>query len=137
MKIIKEDSPSLQDTNAIEKILSAYNTQHMGAAEWKTLTLTLRDENDTIVGGLRGSTGWDWLYVDTLAVAETARGRDWGTRLLAAAEEEARARGCHSAYLDTFDFQALPFYQKQGYVVFGELARFPGDHTRYFLKKVF
>ena len=137
MKITKEDNPTLQDKNAIEQILSAYNTQQLGPSEWKNLTLTLRDENGTVVGGLRGNTGWDWLYVDTLAVAESARGLDWGTRLLAAAEEEARSRGCHSAYLDTFDFQALPFYQKQGYVIFGELAHFPGDHTRYFLKKVF
>ena len=88
-----------------------------------------------MVGGLRGNTGWEWLYVDTLAVAEHLRGQDWGTRLLAAAEQEAVRRGCHSAYLDTFDFQALPFYQKQGYAIFGTLAHFPGEHTRYFLQK--
>ncbi len=27
------------------------------------------------------------------------------------AEEEARKRGCHMAYVDTFDFQARGFYE--------------------------
>ena len=135
MKIVLEANPTPQDQKAIEQILSAYNAQQLGPSEWKNLTLTLRDAQGTVLGGLRGNTGWDWLYVDTLVVAASERGQDWGTRLLAAAEEEARARGCHSAYLDTFDFQALPFYQKQGYTIFGELAHFPTTHTRYFLKK--
>jgi GNAT superfamily N-acetyltransferase len=61
----------------------------------------------------------------------------WGTQLLATAEREAAARGCHSAYLDKFDFQVLPFYQKQGYVLFGTLDGFAGDHKRFFLQKRF
>ena len=129
-----EDSPALDDINAVERILGAYNRQ-MGLPGWQSLTLVLRDATGTVVGGLRGNTGWEWLYVDTLAVAEELRGQDWGTRLLAAAEQEAVRRGCHSAYLDTFDFQALPFYQKQGYAIFGTLPHFPGEHTRYFLQK--
>lgn len=32
-------------------------------------------------------------------------------------------------------FQALPFYQKQGYSVFGELPDMPPGHVSYFLKK--
>jgi len=51
------------------------------------------------------------------------------------AEEEARRRGCHSVHLDTLSFQALPFYQKHGYAVFGALENHPVGHTRYFLKK--
>lgn len=34
-----------------------------------------------------------------------------------------------------FSFQALPFYQKQGYEIFGTLDRFPDAHQRYFLRK--
>ena len=65
----------------------------------------------------------------------SARGQGVGSQLLAMAEQEAVARGCHSAYLDTFSFQALPFYQKQGYEVFGTLDNYPGEHKRYFLRK--
>jgi hypothetical protein len=35
------------------------------------------------------------------------------------AEVHARERGCHSAWLDTFSFQARGFYEKLGYDEFG------------------
>jgi hypothetical protein len=38
-------------------------------------------------------------------------------------------------HLDTMSFQALPFYQKQGYTVFGILEDLPEGHRRYYLRK--
>jgi hypothetical protein len=55
--------------------------------------------------------------------------------LLAAGEEEAMRRGCANACLETFSFQALPFYEKRGYVVFGRLPDFPPGGAKYFLAK--
>jgi hypothetical protein len=51
------------------------------------------------------------------------------------AETEAVARGCHSAWLDTFAFQARPFYERLGYTCFGELNDYPNGSARYFMKK--
>ena len=68
-------------------------------------------------------------------VREQRRRAGVGARLLRAAEDEALRRGCHSAWLDTFSFQALPFYQRHGYTVFGALDRYPTQHTRYFVRK--
>jgi hypothetical protein len=51
------------------------------------------------------------------------------------AEEEALARGCHGVSLDTHDFQARSFYERPGYVQFGELPDFPVGHSKIFLKK--
>jgi GNAT superfamily N-acetyltransferase len=101
----------------------------------QTLALALRDDHGGIVGGLLGETNWEWLHVQILAVAEGLRGRGWGRRLLAEAERLAVASGCHHAWLDTFSFQARPFYEKLGYRVFGELADYPTGQTRYFLAK--
>ena len=67
--------------------------------------------------------------------ATTKGGLDLETQLMSAAETEARRRGCHHALLDTFDFQARPFYEQLGYVAFGELEDFPRGHSRYFLSK--
>lgn len=51
------------------------------------------------------------------------------------AEDEGRLRGCIGVYLDTFDFQARPFYEKLGFTVFGTLEDYPPGHRRFFLKK--
>ena len=47
----------------------------------------------------------------------------------------AATRGCRHAYLDTFDFQARPFYEKQGYAAFGVQDDYPPGHRRYFVEK--
>jgi len=44
-------------------------------------------------------------------------------------------QGCHSAYLRAFSWQARPFYEKSGYVVFAELDNFPGTQKRCFMRK--
>ena len=44
-------------------------------------------------------------------------------------------RGCKNAHLDTLSFQALDFYKKYGYIVFGQIADLPPGHTRYYLRK--
>lgn len=63
------------------------------------------------------------------------RGQGYGTKLMAAAEAEARRRGCRDAYLDTFSFQARPFYERCGYEVFGTLEDFPTGHQRFVMRK--
>jgi hypothetical protein len=51
------------------------------------------------------------------------------------AEQEALRRDCRHGHLDTMSFQALEFYKRQGYTVFGELRDLPVGYTRYFMKK--
>jgi ribosomal protein S18 acetylase RimI-like enzyme len=48
-----------------------------------------------------------------------------GRDLVAAAEREARARGCDVMVLDSHDFQAPGFYAKLGYVVCGRTEGTP------------
>jgi len=46
----------------------------------------------------------------------------------------SRHRG---AFLDTFSFQARPFYERHGYECFGELRDHPPGHSHYFMRKLF
>ena len=85
--------------------------------------------------GSSGYTAWGWLYVQWLWVAEARRGEGLSGRMLAVAEEEARTRGCHAAYIDTFSSVALKTYQRVGYVPFGALDDFPRGRVRTFLQK--
>lgn len=115
--------------------IQAYNTQQAGDDRGKSLCFVLQGPGEEIVGGVIGATYWDWLYVNLMWMKEELRGRGYGRRLLALAEDEARRRGARHAYLDTFSFQAPEFYRKCGYAVFGELDDFPAGHRRYFLRK--
>lgn len=135
-KIQIEENPSADDLLSIDRDLIQYNEQ--ASSEQladKHLFIFLRDEKSKIVGGLVGRTIWGWLEVKDLWVESHLRGLGFGTRLMQRAETEARARNCHAAMLDTFSFQALDFYHKLAYVVFGKLDDFPRGHTRYFLRK--
>lgn len=55
--------------------------------------------------------------------------------MLAAAETEAAARGCHGADIDTFNPVALKAYQRAGYAPFVVMPYFPKGRTRSFLSK--
>ena len=115
--------------------ISNYNVQQAGEDNAQSLCLVLRSADEEVVGGIIGATYWNWFHLDLMWIQEELRGHGYGHRLLMLAEEEARRRGATNAYLDTFSFQALDFYEKHGYQVFGELEDFPTGHQRYFLSK--
>lgn len=115
--------------------INNYNKQQAGDDKAQTLCFVLKAVDEEVVGGVIGVTYWNWLHIDLMWLKEELRGRGYGHRLLALAEEAARQRGVKSAYLDTFSFQAPDFYKKHGYQVFGELKNFPAGHQRYFLTK--
>ena len=51
------------------------------------------------------------------------------------AEELALSRGCTDAILDTFEYQARPFYEKLGYPVYATLEGYPPGYRQYYLRK--
>jgi len=128
-------APSPEDLAAIGAGLSAFNEQDVGPANRIALAVVVRDDAGEVIGGISGYTAWGWLYVQWLWLAEGHRGQGLAGRMLAAAEAEARSRGCFGAYIDTFNPVALKVYQRAGYVAFGELKDFPVGRTRTFLQK--
>ena len=120
---------------AIGDGLTAFNEADVGPSGRLAVIVLVRDETNAIVGGISGYTAWGWLYVQWLWIAEAQRGRGMAGQMLEAAEAEARQRGCHGAYIDTFNPVALKVYQRQGYTTFGELANFPPGRARTFLQK--
>jgi len=134
-RIVCTDSPDDADYTVVGFGIRDFNNRHGGASGHQPLCLFLHAPDDSVVGGLIGSTYYGWFYIDLLWVREDLRGHGHGQHLLALAEQEARQRGAKGAYLDTFSFQAPDFYRKNGYEVFGELGDFPVGHTRYFFRK--
>jgi GNAT superfamily N-acetyltransferase len=131
-------SPPVETVRAVERGLHAFNLAHLGEDviyDYDEVVVLGRGAGDQVVGGVYGELGWDWLYVKTMWVAQEYRHRGIGTRLLEEIEKAALSKGFEHAHLETSDFQALEFYLKNGYEVFGQLEGKPAGHTLYYLKK--
>lgn len=137
MRIQLEENPTAADRQIIWDGLRAHNEVYTSGAGDSMLNLFLRDERGAVMGGLFAKAGRGWLHIITLWIDPSLRGQGYGAQLLTTAEAEGMRRGCHSAYLDTFSFQAPNFYVKCGYKIFGTLNAFPDEHQRFFMRKTF
>lgn len=135
LRIHIPDAPGEADRAAVLAPLRAYNIARAGDPANRPVALLLVDDQGRRLGGLWGRTAYDWMFVELLAVPERHRGSGLGTQLMAEAEKIARARGCVGIYLDTYDFQALGFYEKLGFELFGSLEDHPRGHSCFFLRK--
>jgi GNAT superfamily N-acetyltransferase len=134
MRIEVTDAPRKEDEAFVIAQTRKYNAA-FAENDHKSLCVFARDEVGNIIGGLTGRTYWQYLDISFLWVDEKYRGEGCATKLMNAAEAEARKRGCGRVFLDTLSFQALEFYLKLGYVEFGRLDGFSGRYDRHFLHK--
>ncbi len=132
LEIIFEPEPKIVD--AIDGGLTEYNLTKLGG--WACHHLAVVAKNDqVIIGGLYGTLQWDWLEIDFAWVDESRRGEGFGTKLVKAAEVAAVSKGVHNVHLRTGSWQAVGFYEKLGYNLFGQLEDYPDGFTTYFMKK--
>lgn len=132
--VISESHASIRE--AVSQLLS--NSARETGHKYSPLPLTLAlEDNERIVGGLTGATNWDWLYIETLAVAPEFQRQGLARQLVQRAEQIARQRGCRGSWVDTFTFQAPDVYIRLGYEEFGRLPQYPAGHSRLFLRKIF
>lgn len=134
-EIVREENPGDSAWGIIGQGINEFNTQHAGEEKSKRLCFVVQNSAREVVGGVIALVYWNWLYIDLMWLKDGLRRRGFGHRLLEQVEQEARHHGARHVHLDTFSFQALDFYKKYGYRVFGELADCPAGHTRYYLTK--
>ncbi|MBQ1049876.1 GNAT family N-acetyltransferase [Micromonospora sp. C51] len=109
--------------------LTTFNQRATGAADEAALSVRVTDADGELVAGL---TGWSWgtcAGINMVWVRADRRGEGWGGRLLAAAEQEARRRGCTEISVASFSFQAPGFYRRHGYLDTGRREGIPGGHV--------
>lgn len=136
MNIDLDPSPTPNALQTIYDGLRRHNEPFAPADGDHSFAIFLRDENGRILGGLIAKAGRGWLKIGTMWVDAAVRDQGYGRRLTETAEAEAVRQGCHSAFLDTFSFQAPEFYLKLGYEIFGTLEAFPDNHKRFFMRKL-
>ena len=126
--------PTPEEFRGFRDDILAFNNKHFnGAPKW--VCVLLKSEKGGVRGGGAAYVYSDTLFIDILWVDEELRGQDYGTMLVRAMEEEGRKRQCTYATVDTFDFQAEPFYVKLGYTNIGTIPGWINGRDRHFLKK--
>ncbi|WP_031006139.1 GNAT family N-acetyltransferase [Streptomyces sp. NRRL F-5727] len=113
----------------LDRGLDAYNFAATGTTPEDQGELSVRAQDPVTGETVGGLTAWTWgglLGIEMLWVREDRRRDGWGSRLLRAAEAEARRRGCDRATVSSFTFQAPDFYRRHGYVETGRTLGIPG-----------
>jgi len=114
--------------------LIGYNTEKMGKQKYKRFAVSLR-QGGKIVGGIVGEVWTTVLFIQLFWIEQKLRGKDYGTKLIKAIEDEARRFGATHSYVDTMSFQAPGFYRACGYRKFGSIKGYPGSVTRHWFTK--
>ena len=92
--------------------------------------------DEELVGGLIAKEDFENLHVSLLAVKPEFQNQGIGSRLLQALEDWAQEEGVINLTLTTKSYQAVEFYQKSGFIIFGQLPDTPmRGVTEYYLYK--
>ncbi|AXI08767.1 GNAT family N-acetyltransferase [Oceanobacillus zhaokaii] len=122
----------------IDDELYKFNLKHLPedlGGRYEEINLFLKDENGFVFGGILAEVCWNWLEIQTFMIDENIRKLGFGTKLLLEIEKIAIEKECDFIKVDTLSFQALGFYEKNGYQMFGCLDNVGRDYKHYYLKK--
>jgi GNAT superfamily N-acetyltransferase len=131
--VVGDADDGLRET--LDAEINAFNAAVTGQADGRLLCVSVRGDGGDLRAGLFGWTWGGCGFIEFLWVRDDERGRGLGTRLLAAAEQEIRRRGCGQVALSTHSFQAPGFYARFGYRECGRTPAYPRGHDQIHLVK--
>ncbi|RKP57968.1 N-acetyltransferase [Cohnella endophytica] len=137
MSLQISNEPKSEYKEYVRNKMYEYNLFHFPVelrGRYQELNLYLIDSDNQITGGIVGEFCWNWLEIQYLFVEQAFRKMGYGRKLLLEAEKIAKEKQCDFIKLDTLSFQALDFYKKEGFEIFGTIEN-AGGHTYYYLKK--
>jgi GNAT superfamily N-acetyltransferase len=131
--VVSEVDAGLRDR--LDAEINAFNVATTGFDDAALLCIAARGADGDLCGGLFGWTWGGCGYIEFLWVRGDHRGSGLGTRLLAAAEQEATRRNCDQLALSTHSFQAPGFYARFGYQECGRTPGYPRGYDQIHLVK--
>jgi GNAT superfamily N-acetyltransferase len=134
-RIVAERSNARAVSRKLWNGLIRYNRKTAGPFRYTRTVLSVRDGKGRLLGGLILQSYWKESYVELLWLADKARRRGTGRRLMAQAERRARRRGSLLLHLNTYSFQAPGFYEKLGFKRVGGMSGSPPGASRHFYVK--
>lgn len=129
------ENPRDVDNALINDGINNFNRGYMGADNYVPISVFVRDDKWQVIGGAICSVYWNAFSVNILWLPENVRRGGLGTQILMHCETAARQHRCDFMHVDTMSFQALDFYRKFGFELFGTLPGYRGDIKRYYLHK--
>jgi len=121
------------DAAVVDDGLGVSNSAAAPIEDVRPLSCFARAPDGPVVGGAVGRTWGECCELQQLWVDPQHRHAGAGTRLVRLFEECARSRGCRTFYLETFSFQARPFYERLGYAVKHEIHGFAPGVVKYYM----
>lgn len=135
VRLSSEPDATPADIGAISDAIDAWNMRVTGVEDFHQVAIFLRDAAGVVRGGITGGVWGGWLHVVGLWVDEDLRGKGLGSRLLVAAEDEAREHGARAAFLETHSFQAPDLYRRHGYEAIAEIEDYPPGESQLVMRK--
>jgi GNAT superfamily N-acetyltransferase len=126
--------PTPDEVQYLEDRIYEFNSSATGIADGDLLAFVVR-ERDCVVAGICGNTWGGTCELRQFWVEESHRHRGLGTKLLQAAEREARRRECTQIVLMTFSFQAPAFYDRHGFEIVATIDNHPRGHRNLLMRK--
>lgn len=127
--------PSEAEVLAIRRKLQEYNRQFLEKTEEPRFAVKTLDGNGELAAGAVFTVVGQWVEIEYFWVRSDLRRGGLGRSVLDTIEAFGWQKGCRHASLNTFDFQARPFYEKQGYKVVYTQRGYPLHNERYFMEK--
>ena len=129
-----EDDPGDDDIACLDDGLRSFTVAAAGHDPPRSLAVFARSEG-IVVAGIHGWTWGECCELVSLWVSEPLRRLGLGLALLAAAEAEARRRGCRQVVLFTHAVQAPQLYRRSGYELVGQVKGYPIGSAAYWFRK--
>lgn len=134
VNILVDNSPSDENNARLRNGILDFNAKYLHEKASQFSIFAQNNKNE-IIGG---ATIWehsDAFYIDILWVEENYREQGVGSRLLNELFNQATIKNVKKIFVDTYEFQAVDFYKKQGFFVIGRLEDYLLGHDRIYLRK--
>jgi GNAT superfamily N-acetyltransferase len=108
--------------NYVRNRIREFNLEHFPKdlrGRYQEIHFFVRDADNQVQGGILGEICWNWLEINYLYIEPAYRKQGYGKKLIHEVERIAREKSCDFIKVDTLSFQALDFYKKEGFEVYG------------------
>ncbi len=134
VNILVDNSPSDESNARLRNGIVDFNAKYLNEKA-SPFSIFAQNNKNEIIGG---ATIWehsDAFYIDILWVEENYREQGVGSRLLNELFNQATIKNVKKIFVDTYEFQAVDFYKKQGFFVIGRLEDYLLGNDRIYLRK--